>query len=539
MLQFDYIATEEEKLKCGFSRMTLFYDSFEIGNPSHEDLDLENSNIYPSECRQRRMTYEAPLFAIISRKFDDEMIDHIRIKLGNIPVMVGSKFCNLRGLDEKQLAQKGEDMSEFGGYFIVNGNEKVARMLIVPKRNYPVVFSRGNFVGRDKNFTSYACQFRAVRDDLTAQTITLHYLSDGSITLRFLYQKQEFLIPIIMILKGLKDCTDKQIYERIVKGNFNQKQISDRVEAILGVGKDSNVYNSQQCKALMGSRFRVVLAGVTSEMSDIDVGDLLLHKHICIHTDSYEEKFDTICLMIDKLYAAVANETELDDLDSVANQDVLLGGHLYSQILVEKLFDCLHINLRQRLKKEFTRYNFDSIKFRDIHTTKKLIESSGMIGKRMEHFLATGNLISRTNLDLMQTAGFSIIADKLNSIRFLSHFRSIHRGQYFAEQKTTSVRKLLPESWGFLCPVHTPDGAPCGLLNHISMSCVPIGSEEVTVDKHKLKHVFGELGMNSISSDFNLNYSKTYYPVVLDGVHLGYVAGEIGEQFVESIRFLK
>ncbi|MFO0131361.1 MAG: hypothetical protein ACK52J_02095 [bacterium] len=40
--------------------------------------------------------------------------------------------------------------------------------------------------------------------------------------------------------------------------------------------------------------------------------------------------------------------------------------------------------------------------------------------------------------------------------------------------KTTTVRKLLPEQWGFVCPVHTPDGGPCGLLNHISMSCVPL-----------------------------------------------------------------
>ena len=24
---------------------------------------------------------------------------------------------------------------------------------------------------------------------------------------------------------------------------------------------------------------------------------------------------------------------------------------------------------------------------------------------------------------------------------------------------------------GFLCPVHTPDGAPCGLLNHMAASC--------------------------------------------------------------------
>ncbi len=26
-------------------------------------------------------------------------------------------------------------------------------------------------------------------------------------------------------------------------------------------------------------------------------------------------------------------------------------------------------------------------------------------------------------------------------------------------------------SWGFLCPVHTPDGTPCGLLNHLTAVC--------------------------------------------------------------------
>ncbi len=37
---------------------------------------------------------------------------------------------------------------------------------------------------------------------------------------------------------------------------------------------------------------------------------------------------------------------------------------------------------------------------------------------------------------------------------------------------------------GFLCPVHTPDGAPCGLLNHMAALC------EVSV----LKHIVGKLG---------------------------------------------
>ena len=101
--------------------------------------------------------------------------------------------------------------------------------------------------------------------------------------------------------------------------------------------------------------------------------------------------------------------------------------------------------------------------------------------KKIEYFLATGNLISRSNLDLQQTAGFTVVADKLNSLRYLSHFRSIHRGHYFTQMKTTTVRKLLPESWGFVCPVHTPDGAPCGLLNHISMACIPLPSESAAL----------------------------------------------------------
>ena len=67
----------------------------------------------------------------------------------------------------------------------------------------------------------------------------------------------------------------------------------------------------------------------------------------------------------------------------------------------------------------------------------------------------------------MQATGFTIVADKLNFVRYVSHFRSVHRGAFFMEMKTTSVRKLLPEGFGFLCPVHTPDGGPCGLLNHL------------------------------------------------------------------------
>merc|ERR1719331_3082128 len=74
------------------------------------------------------------------------------------------------------------------------------------------------------------------------------------------------------------------------------------------------------------------------------------------------------------------------------------------------------------------------------------------------------------NLVVTSKTSAGIVADKLNFARFTSHFVAVHRGQYFAEMKTTTVRKLLPETFGFLCPVHTPDGSPCGLLNHLARS---------------------------------------------------------------------
>ena len=49
---------------------------------------------------------------------------------------------------------------------------------------------------------------------------------------------------------------------------------------------------------------------------------------------------------------------------------------------------------------------------------------------------------------ILQASGLTVVADKLNFFRYISHFRCIHRGAFFAEMRTTAVRKLLPEAWG-------------------------------------------------------------------------------------------
>lgn len=144
----------------------------------------------------------------------------------------------------------------------------------------------------------------------------------------------------------------------------------------------------------------------------------------------------------------------------------------------------------------------------------KMLNMGSDVTKPFEYLLATGNLNSKTGvcqhwcflndwwpccnccplpgLGMLQNSGLCVVADKLNFIRYLSHFRCVHRGAAFAKMRTTSVRKLLPESWGFLCPVHTPDGEPCGLMNHMTVSCEVVTVSSPTTSLPTLLCSLGE-----------------------------------------------
>lgn len=168
--------------------------------------------------------------------------------------------------------------------------------------------------------------------------------------------------------------------------------------------------------------------------------------------------------MLRKLYCLVSGECCADNPDSPQHQEVLLPGSLYSMIIKERLDEALNnvrLQITQDVEKEDTavdlhdsrRALFPRCTYHDRIVTERYIQKiiskvNFDVGVRMSSFLATGNLISPTGLDLQQAAGFTIVAEKLNWQRYISHFRCIHRGAFFAELKTTTVRKLLPEAWG-------------------------------------------------------------------------------------------
>ncbi len=118
----------------------------------------------------------------------------------------------------------------------------------------------------------------------------------------------------------------------------------------------------------------------------------------------------------------------------------------------------------------------------------------------------------------------SILAERLNNSRFWAHLRSVHRGAYFVERKMTGVRKLLPESWGFLCPVHTPDGGLCGLLNHLSLGCQLDCYNLKQLDKKSYDHFLNILVEYGMSMEHTYPFTnKDHLLVIFDSVILGSV----------------
>mmetsp|Transcript_28191 Transcript_28191/g.73897 ORF Transcript_28191/g.73897 Transcript_28191/m.73897 type:complete len:1149 (-) Transcript_28191:67-3513(-) len=540
-------ALHEAHGRIGDRAVSFSLSNVVIGRPLIEGRNVAaiDRAMYPSECRERRLTYKAELRCTVHVTIDGIAAPWtIDRAVGQIPIMVKSNRCHLRGLSPAELVRRHEEMEEMGGYFIVNGNEKIIRQLIIPRRNHITALIRPSFTKRGQKYTEYGCSIRCVRPDQSSQSLVVHYCRDGTFVLGFSYRKTQYLVPVVIILRALIEVDDRRVYDAVVHGDHDNSFVTERAKALLKELQGRQLYSRQACLAYLGNLFRVVMQ-VRSGLSDEAVGQIVLDRVIMVHLkpDDSQGKFDIMIVMMRKLLGLVSGDCAADNADSAMHQELLVPGHLYAILLKEQLQEYLYgmtklIEIDERVGKL-------DMSLADQTYIKKVLTRSVDIGKKLEYFMATGNVVSPTGLDLMQASGFTVVADKLNFFRYVSHFRCVHRGAFFTTMKTTAVRKLLPDSWGFLCPVHTPDGSPCGLLMHMTSTCkivtgVPsvVGEQPralTNLDTSALPATLIRLGMDPHDE----GNAKDHLTVLLDGKVLGVVRITIAESVAQKLRMLK
>ncbi|CAM8896202.1 unnamed protein product [Rhodiola kirilowii] len=510
--------------------------------------------LYPYECRQAKISYSGQLHLEVLFQYNNEHPNRDWFKAGQFPIMLMSKLCHLRNADPQTLVHYKEEASEMGGYFILNGYERVVRLLILPKRNYPTSSVRNSYRERSEGYSDQAVVIRCVRDDQSAVTVKLYYLRSGTARIGFWIGGREYLLPVGVVLKALIETTDHEIYTSLTcsyderyegaKGAVGTQLLGERAKIILDEVQYMGLLTRVQCLQHIGEHFQPVMQGMESE-DYLVAGETILKRYIFVHLKYNYDKFNLLIFMLQKLFSLVDQTSLPDNPDSLQNQEVLVPGHLITIYLKEKLQEWLSKSkraLQEELNKKKS-FNLDNLV-----DVKKIMERNPLsnIGTAIETLLKTGNLASQSGLDLQQRAGFTVQAERLNYLRFLSHFRAVHRGAAFAGLRTTSVRKLLPESWGFLCPVHTPDGSPCGLLNHMACNCRITSffdaqgnvRDFLSVQKSIISLLVGYGMIPSLPKLVRAGPPEVL-SVLLDGCIVGSIAEALVEKAVANLRRIK
>ena len=120
-------AAEKKTYKVQFGQIYL-------SKPMVTEADGMTSTLFPKEARLRNLTYSAPLYVDMTKTVTTvsaaedktEEVEKInKVFIGKVPIMLRSKYCSLHDHTDKELTELGECAYDEGGYFIINGSEKV------------------------------------------------------------------------------------------------------------------------------------------------------------------------------------------------------------------------------------------------------------------------------------------------------------------------------------------------------------------------------------------------------------------------------
>ena len=404
--------------------------------PEITEADGSKRNIFPAEARLRKLTYSAPTYIEVSAHINGVQRESFTTQIGNIPIMLKSKWCHLYNLSKQELIDGCEDPDEPGGYFIINGTEKVLITIEDLASNKFLIEEQksgtSKFVG--KLFSEHG-SFKIPH--------TMEKLKDGIFYLTFTRVKR---IPLVVIIKALGLLKDEELtkfiseekqYDEVMINLYEFTSIKNEEEALDYIAKKVGVTQSKEVRI---ERMREIL-------------DKYLMPHIGIKKEDRIFKAYNLCKMIKKFLRVSRGELNTDDKDHYMNKKLKLSGDL--------LADLLRLNLKVLIGDLL--YNFQRMVKRGKFPTIKNLIRDKLLTQRIYSSMATGNWVSGRK-------GISQRIQRLNYLEMLSHLQRVV-SPLSASQENFDARELHSTHLGRLCPIETPEGTNIGLRKNLSLLC--------------------------------------------------------------------
>ena len=484
------------RLELGDLDVIIELGKIRIGRPIVYEANGSQTESIPMMARLRNMTYSAPIYLEFTIVEEGMEIEEVEEEIGNMPVMVKSMLCNLHrhyltgeGSSDDDyknaLKIKGEDPQDPGGYFIVNGTERVLVCLEDLAPNRVMVESEQRY----QRQTELAKVF-SQREGFRALTV-VEKKKDGILQVSIPVASGQVPLAVLMMALGMESADD--IMQAITNDPEMQNLILANIEEIHST---EGIYTTQEALEYMERRFA---AGQSKEYRKKRINYILdntLLPHLSTTYEARLKKAVFLGRMAREVLELNRGQRKPDDKDHYANKRLKLAGNLMEELFRSGLQALLN-DMKYQMERSYSKRKENRIH----HAVRR-----DVLTNKIMHAMATGNWTGGR-------AGVSQLLDRTCNMATLSHLRRVI-SPLTRSQPHFEARDLHPTQFGRLCPNETPEGQNCGLVKNLALM---VDVSENLPDA-QIREILDELDIHPIEEG-EAELGKVYFNGDLIGTH--------------------
>ena len=492
------ITTKQTEVDNKIQKININVLSPSLTKPIYQLPDGTQTIMTPYIARMNNLTYSCSLYVNVHIIIEFLNEDNITVKIdkyvnnvyiGKIPIMVRSTACILHQVPGIGDNDNNECRYDYGGYFIVNGNEKVLIMQDRINENDTLVFAPNN------NSDGLYAEIRSMNDSIYLPPKTTSLNMSGklnhmgrSIRLNTSFIRSE--IPVFIMFRALGILSDKEIIQHIVYDLDNKDNQRIIVQLMACCDDASDIHTQEQAEEVLIK----IMTGVnkttqnaTKILRENIINDFLPHVG-----KNYRRKALYLGYMIRKMIRIYLGYDSYDNRDSYMNKRIDSPGILLSN-LFRQCYGKMTKEIKGLIERELNlwRANYnntttDIINDNNIHRYFK----QSLLDSWLKYSLSTGNWGIKSIGSFQNIRqGVSQVLNRMSYASTLSHLRRISTSME-KNGKLVQPRKLDNSQFNMICPAETPEGASVGLVKNLALSTII----SISMSSTHIRQLLVELG---------------------------------------------
>jgi DNA-directed RNA polymerase II subunit RPB2 len=519
-----------------------------IGNPT---LSLDKGTnirlMYPNEARLRNLTYalsvEATLAVRITLKLsltEDEQVHNIlfeQFPMFKLPLMLKSRYCILNGKADAFLEEAGECPQDHGGYFVVEGSEKI--LITRQEGAFNTLYVTEQH--RDPKLSYYATITSLNPKTRVVKRVAFYWTRERTVlsfagfkkTAMFLPSILEVSIPfvrkpvnIFILFRALGIQSDKDILQLIFPDmdSPEARALSEMlIPSITAAYPFLDTYSAIHYIKTLTKGF--------SEFHVLNVIHNMLFPHV---EDKEKARATFLAACVRQILRVVRGLEEPTNKDDTRNQRLLSSGFLV-QMLFQGAYGQWIKAVQLKIGEEYN-YNkglYGGENFLNIFSpgNARVIFQSDLITQSLMRgfkgkWQVGGSKVGEEKSGVLQAMS------RLSYLDFLSHCRRVVL-DFDTGMKLAGPRRLNPSQYGYFCTVETPSGGSIGITKNLAIfTSISTGSDTDAITQWL--YTKGKvLPCGSITPQL----AAVMVPVYMNNGILGYTANP--QSLVKVLRLMK